>query len=279
METVRQVAIGGLLRVVLFAVVGLADVGWAESSNGGEQAQDVQYEERETETAESESAQRKDSASGCQLAKRFDELLQRCNQRCPVASGGRSAQNWAGLSFFAYPGCLVSTLLDVCNFQGSGAWVGIVIFVIIFAVFTRQAIMGYRKGWRLSFALFLIVFFLAVTGYFVFTEPVTNKDIPRFLMLVLASVFFAGVLSFWTKYMLDLLAVVLLAVLLVGLVSLADTDNSLWQDWLGVVTGIAAVLTGIVGGVWLYWWRDVRPNRKKPQPTEGGKAPDTRSLE
>lgn len=271
METVRQVAIGSFLRAVLFAVVGLANVGWAESPNGGEQVQDEQCRGSGTEAVESESAQQKDSTGGRLVEGRFKKLLRHCDGRCFAASDSQPAQNWTGLSFFACPSCIASNLLDSCNFQDSSAPVGIAIFVIVFAVLMRQAIMGYREGWRLSFALFLIGFFAAVTGYFKISEtfPDVKPDLPifGFVMVVFASALFAGVLSFWTKYLLDLLAVVLLAVLLVGFTSLGDINNSLLRDSLGVVTGVA-------GGVWLHWWRDVRKDGKKRQSEDDGKAPD-----
>lgn len=264
-------AIGGFLRAVLFAVIGLTAIGWAASPDGEEQAQDRQCGEGGTEVAESESAQQNDSAGGRELERRIKELLRPCKERCFAASDSLPVRNSTGLSFFACPSCIVSNLLDANNFQGSDAPVGIAIFVIVFAVLMRQAIMGHREGWRLSFALFLIGFFAAVTGYSEISETIQDAgaDLPifGFVMVVFASALFAGVLSFWTKYLLDLLAVVLLAVLLVGLIYLGDINNSLLRDSLGVVTGVA-------GGVWLHWWRDVRKDGKRRQSEDDGKAPE-----
>ena len=270
--------------VALFAAVGLglAGAGWAVPSGGGERAFDEQPREKGVEAAEAELGQQKDSADAetgeglvkwaKELLQWTKELLQHCDGRCSAAPDNQTAQNRSGLSFFAYPGCLVSKLLDACNFQDGGAPIGIAIFVIIFAVLTRQAIIGYLQASRLSFALFLLVFFAAVGGYFTIldTSEIAELDSPifGFAVVVFAGVFLAGVLSFWTKYLLDLLAVVVLAVLLVGFISLASLDSSdeahypLLRDLLGVVTGMA-------GGVWLYWWREIRSNRKKQQQTDG----------
>lgn len=269
--------------VALFvaAGLGLAGAGWAALSGSGEQAFDEQPfdeqpREKGAEAAESEPRQQKDSAdaeTGEGLVKWAEELLQHCDGRCSASPNNQTDPNKSGLSFFAYPGCLVSKLLDVCNFQGSGAEIGIAIFVIIFAVLTRQAIIGYLQALRLSFALFLLVFFAAVGGYFKIHDisEIAELDSPifGFAVVVFASLFLAGVLSFWTKYLLDLLAVVLLAVLFVGLMALASLDSPdeaiyppLLRDLLGVVTGMA-------GGVWLYWWREIRSNRKKQQQTDG----------
>ena len=264
--------------VALCAAVGLglAGAGWAAPSGGGEQAFDEQPREKGVEAAEAEPGQQKDSAdaeTGEGLVKWAKELLQHCDGRCSAAPNNQTDPNRTGLSFFAYPGCLVSKLLDACNFQDGGAPIGIAIFVIIFAVLTRQAIIGYLQASRLSFALFLLVFFAAVGGYFTIldTSEIAELDSPifGFAVVVFASLFLAGVLSFWTKYLLDLLAVVLLAVLFVGLMALASLDSPdeaiyppLLRDLLGVVTGMA-------GGVWLYWWREIRSNRKKQQQTDG----------
>lgn len=271
METVRQVAIGSFLRAVLFAVVGLANLGWAESPNDGEQAQDGQCRETRWEATGSDSARQKDSAGGWQVERWIKEFLLHCDGRCFVTSDSQPGHNWTSLSFLAYPSSIVSNLLDTRSLQDSDAPVGIAIFVIIFAVLIRQAITGYREGWRLSFALFLIGFFAAVTGYCKISEvfQTMKLDFPIFVfvMVVFVCALFAGVLSFWTKYLLDLLAVVLLAVLLVGLIYLGDINNSLLRDSLGVVTGV-------VGGVWLYWWRDVRKDRKKRKSEDDVKASD-----
>lgn len=259
--------------VALFAMVGLglAGAGCAVPPGGGKQAFDGQSREKGAETAESEPAQQKGSAdveTGGGLANWIDQLSQHCGERCSAAPDDQTTQNRYDLSFFAYPSCLVSKLFDVCNLQDSDAAIGIAIFVIIFAVLTRQAIIGYLQMWRLSFALFLAVFFSAVAGYFTIlgTPEIVKLDSPifGFAVLVFASVFFAGVLSFWTKYMLDLLAVVLLAMVLVLLDSLDET-NPLLRDSLSVVTGMA-------GGVWLYWWREIRSNRKRRQPADGRKT-------
>ena len=168
-------------------------------------------------------------------------------------------------TLFNLPGCFAK-LLDPCV-HGGGA-VSLAVFAVFFAVLMRQAAIGYRQNWPLSFALFLVLF-LGATLLNIFVLPEATmfnffeaSKLDEFVTIFFASAFFAGVLAFWTRYLLDLLVVVAGASF-VALLASTDLLQSSVQMPLIVATGIA-------GGVWLYWWRDLRLKSKAPAAGGGG---------
>lgn len=172
--------------------------------------------------------------------------------------------SFASSTLFNLPGCFAK-LLDPC-IHGGGA-VSLAVFAVFFAVLMRQTAIGYRQNWPLSFALFLILF-LGATILNIFVLPEATmfnlfeaSKLDEFVTIFFASAFFAGVLAFWTRYLLDLLAVVAAASFVALLAS---------TDLLESVQMTLIVATGIAGGIWLYWWRDLRQKRKAPG---GGHAP------
>ena len=162
---------------------------------------------------------------------------------------------------FVLPRCFSKNLLFPCDHNGS-APVGFVILAVFFAVLMRQTALGYRKNLRLSFALFLTLFL----GTVVFDLTVVrNGDFSDalgadFLLILLVSAFLGGVLAFWTKYLLDLLAVAAGTSLLAILTDLTDLQS---------IRTPLIVVAGIAGGLWLHWWRD---HRQKPQAPASGQG-------
>lgn len=195
------------------------------------------------------------SAPGAWIQKMLGEL-----GRCSCAEEtGPLANN----SLLTIPGCFVKKLFDPCAYDGVGA-VGLVILAVFFAVLTRQTALGYRRNWRLSFALFLVLFLgTTIFDAFVLAPEASILEV-EFVTIFFASAFFGGVLAFWTTYLLDLLAVAAG----VSLVTLLAHFIPLPGLWMPVV-----VAAGIVGGAWLHWWRDLRENPKVPA---SGQTPQTR---
>ena len=149
----------------------------------------------------------------------------------------------------------------------------------------RQTALGYRKNLRLSFALFLTLFlgmtmfgFSALLGVSTSTLGVLGVSTlgVEFTMILLVSAFSGGVLAFWTKYLLDLLAVAAGASLLAILTHLTPAFADLQSLRMPLI-----VVAGIAGGLWLHWWRDHRQKRQAPaggqdQPAAHGTA-DTKA--
>ena len=172
---------------------------------------------------------------------------------------------------FTLPGCIVrKVVLDPCfhsndaennnNGDGGGA-AGLAILTVLFAVLARQAVVGYRKNWRLSFALLLVLFLgTTIFGLLPIGSAFELSDPIEFVVIFFASAFLAGVLAFWTVYMLYLVPVVA-AGSLVALLSNVGGNGFLIQSEELRLFLIAA--TGLAGGAWLYWWREVLPERKK----------------
>lgn len=171
----------------------------------------------------------------------------------------------AVIDLFALPQCLTNKILSPCDDCGRDKVVGLAVLAVGFAVLAQQAAKGYRRHWHLSFALFLILF-LGTTVFSFFplaagSTETANLGLPEFAYILFASAFLAGVLAFWTRYMLDLLAVIAVASL--AAILAMDLPSSIGRTLL-------IVGTGVVGGAWLYWWRECR---KKPAAPADGQAP------
>lgn len=168
-----------------------------------------------------------------------------------------------GSGLFTLPSCLFGKIFKPCAAEcGRDKAVSLAILVVCFAMLTQQTAKGYRKHTRLSVVLFLILL-LGTTVFSVF-DFVSGSSGPRlpqlleFAYTLFTSAFFAGVLAFWTKYMLDLLAVIAAAALVALLVHSMGLPGTIGMP---VIVG-----TGVGGGVWLYWWREYR---QKPVPADG----------
>ena len=241
--------------VLVLAVVGVLGAAWAAQPDvEGVEGQVSSGPSAEAATADAGPEPMESGQGGG-----VEEMLKACQSKtCSFAS--------STFSFIKLPGCLAK-LLDPCA-HGDGE-ISLAIFAIFFAVLTRQTVIGYRQDWRLSFALFLILFLgTTVLNIFVLTDPwfdfLKATIVGEFAMIFLVSAFFAGVLAFWARYLLDLLAVVASA----SFVALLPIELPSVQMPLIVATGIA-------GGVWLHWWRDHRKKRKTTSgggqtPTDGG---------
>ena len=252
MATVRQVAIK-VLRAVLFAASAFGAAGWAAERDADERIPDGQAEPSAPVDGPGLAEQ---TGSVDEDKCLLQELLANC--RSCSETGANEAADLMNMAHI--PGCFMRQILDPCGGAGwLGASVGLAIFVVLVAVLMRQAIIGYRE-WRLSFACFLIVFLAGSFGFW------GGFSLGGFVGLVFASAFLAGMLSFWLKYMLDLLAVVVAALVVAGLVQFGD-PMAPWHVPLAGAVGLAS-------GVWLHWWRD---HRKKKQPAGGGQTPATGS--
>lgn len=223
--------------VVVLVVVGLLGAAWAAQPHADRQVFSCQSAEGLAADAAPEQSR---------LRGWFEGVLDRCACR-------------NDRSLFALPGCFAKNLLDPCNRSDSGP-VSLVILAVFFAVLMRQTALGYRKNLRLSFALFLILFLGATVFSFTVVRKGDFLDALEadFLLILLASAFFGGVLAFWTRYVLDLLVVAAGASLLAFLTLRADLQS---------IRTPLIVVAGIAGGLWLHWRRD---HRQKRQASAGG---------
>ena len=239
MEIVRQVAISSILCAAL-----LGAVGWAAELNADEQTPDGQAVETPVPASGPGHAERNGSLDDGKFP--LQELLANCRRPCR-GSAANEASEW-----MRAPRVVSRMARQILDPRGEvdqlGTTVVFAIFVVLVAVLTQQAIIGYRE-WRLSFACFPIVFLLGFFGF-------QADGLPDWFWLVFASAFFAGVLSFWLKYMLELLATVGAALVVVSLVRLGYPEAS-WHI-------LFAAAAGVAGGVWLHWWRGDRRRRKPP---------------
>ena len=197
-----------------------------------------------------------------------------------IVDACRTEGCYEGSALLGLPGCFVRKVFHPCSYKSlngdgdpnddgasggevsggeasGGGEVGLAIFAVLFAVLTRQAVKGYRDNWRLSFALFLILF-LGITVFGLYAIDRTSEiwGSADFVVILFASAFLAGVLSFWTMYMLYLVPIVAGG----SLVALVSSAGGSWPEEIRLLL-IAA--TGLAGGVWLYWWREILPERKK----------------
>ena len=234
--------------VVVFVVVGLLGAAWAAQPHADRQVFSCQS----AEALDGDAAPEPSGPHGW-LQGVWDE----CG--CEGETGSIVSR------LFVLPRCFSKNLLFPCDRNGSGA-VGFVILAVFFAVLMRQTALGYRKNLRLSFALFLTLFL----GTAVFDLTVVrNGDFSDaleadFLLILLVSAFLGGMLAFWTKYLLDLLAVAAGASLLAILTHFTPS----FTDLQSIRTPLI-VVAGIAGGLWLHWWRD---HRQKPQASASGQG-------
>lgn len=232
------------LRVLMLAMVALLGSAWAAQSNADGPA--VGSLLAKGSAGDLSLPNGSQSAQGSCIEKAWAECAKVGS--CSV-SGGASA-------LFTLPGCIAKDLLDPCNGCAGNA-ISLVTLVVCFAVLTRQAAMAYRQNWRLSFALFLILFLGTTISvvFFSVPEPLEGASgvLATLVAITFAGVFLAGVLAYWTKYLLDLLAVMAAASLVAPFAP--DVESPYERTALIVMMGVA-------GGLWLYWWRDHRRNRK-----------------
>ena len=238
--------------VVVLVVVGLLGAAWAAQPHPDRQVFSCQS----TEASDGDAAPEQSGPQGW-----FQGVWDEC--RCRDKTG-----KIVSPSLFVLPRCFSKNLLFPCDHNGS-APVGFVILAVFFAVLMRQTALGYRKNLRLSFALFLTLFlgmtmfgFSALLGVSTSTLGVLGVSTlgVEFTMILLVSAFSGGVLAFWTKYLLDLLAVAAGASLLAILTDLTDLQS---------IRTPLIVVAGIAGGLWLHWWRD---HRQKPQASASGQG-------
>lgn len=231
-------------RVLMLAMVALLGAAWAAQSNADGPA--VGSPSAKSSAEDPSVPNGSQSAQGSCIEEAWAECADMAS--CSV-SGAASA-------LFTLPGCIAKDLLDPCN-GCAGKAISLVTLVVCFAALTRQAAMAYRQNWRLSFAMFLILFLGTTISvvFFSVPEPLEGvSDVPVTLVtIIFAGAFLAGVLAYWAKYLLDLLAVMAAASLVAPF---APDAESPYERTALIVT------MGVIGGLWLYWWRDHRRNQK-----------------
>lgn len=238
------------VSVAMLATAGLLGAVWAAQSNADGQASSRPSAKALAGDAAGEGEHMDQSGDSAWL----ENVWQSCT--CP-----QKPCSLAGSDLLVLPGCLARKLLDPSAQLGQGP-VGLAVFAVFLAVLTRQTVKGSRESWRLAFALFLILFlgttifssFDVLPGFF--QSPF---DLVNFVLIFVASAFLAGVFAFWTRYMLDLLAVIGGAALAAQLAASMEEES---------MRMLLIVVVGMAGGVWLHWWRD---HRQKPPPAPVGK--------
>ena len=191
-----------------------------------------------------------------------EDILKKCE-----CEGGCTRDTAA---LFSLPGCLARDLLNPCVLceQGNRGALELALLAVVLAVLTSQAVSGYRRTWRVSFALFLVLF-LGATVFDMFIGSDDHEGgvswPEAFATIFFVSVLFAGVLAFWGKYMLELLVVIAGA----SMVGVFAAHLEVLQS----VQTPLAVAVGVAGGVWLHWWRDHRDKKKRKAPDGGGQPP------
>ena len=228
--------------VVVLVVVGLLGAAWAAQPHADRQVFSCQS----AEALDGDAAPEPSGPHG---------WLQGVWDECGCEGETRSIVS----RLFVLPRCFSKNLLFPCDHNGS-APVGFVILAVFFAVLMRQTALGYRKNLRLSFALFLTLFLGTIMFGFSLlgVELLAVSNLVKFIMILLVSAFLGGVLAFWTRHLLDLLAVAAGASLLAILTDLTDLPS---------IRTPLIVVAGIAGGLWLHWWRD---HRRKRQASVGG---------
>ena len=227
--------------VLVLVVVGLLGAAWAAQPHADRQVFSCQS----AEASDGDVAPEQPHPHGW-----FQEWFRGVRDQCACRD---ETGTIVSRSVFVLPGCLAKNLLNACDHSGP---VGFVILAVFVAVLMRQTALGYGKNLRLSFALFLVLFLgTTIFGFSVLGfELLAASDLVKFVMIFLATAFFGGVLAFWTRYLLDLLAVAAGASLLVLLTDLESIRMPL------------IVVAGIAGGLWLHWWRDHRQKPQAPSP-------------
>lgn len=166
---------------------------------------------------------------------------------------------------------------DLADNPGHVAGIALLVFCLVVA--TRQTAIGYSRNWRLSSAIFLVLF-LGVTAFdrFVPTGDVLKgvgwgkiaweRSEVKFIVFLLASVLLAGILALWMRSIMGLVQAIAGASLVALLIAFAPSRA---QMWLGVSAGI-------VGGVWLHWQRDHRGKRRTADDAQAATT-DTQAIE
>ena len=149
-----------------------------------------------------------------------------------------SAKSWPALLPLGFPPCLMRTLTSNSAIAFTVA--------IFFALLARQSFLGYRSKARWA----LVV---AATSLLALAFPEDERassaldgDILPFLVLIVLSLFFGGLMVYWARFLLALLPVVVVA--------LAPFVFAISKEF----DELVGLSIGVVGGAWLYWWRDWR---------------------
>lgn len=163
------------------------------------------------------------------------------------------------LRVFAYPSCVVSAILDP---DLEKSWrVTLILLAPFLAILVRQALQGYVEGKPiLPLVLFVAVLIGTIWRYGGDDTGSRLRVVASYALHVSFSALAAGVLAFWTRYVLRLLSAVAVAGIVVagaGTVA-AIVLGGAWLSsealaWFSVATGVA-------GGAWLFW-RSVKEKR------------------
>ena len=175
----------------------------------------------------------------------IDEIANAIKERCDLSESTIRA--------FAYPSCIVSVVLDP---QLKKSWrVTLIILAVFFAILVRQALQAVREGQLTPLVFFVVVLFGTIWRYGGgnggFGSLVGYSTHAFFSALA------AGVLTFWTRYVLGLLPVAAVAGIVAGIVAAlalqGDALSAEQLEWFSVAVGV-------VGGAWLFG-RSVRKKR------------------
>ena len=182
-----------------------------------------------------------------------------------------------------FPPCIMKTLT-------SDAAIAFTLAIFL-AVLARQSLLGYRsvkwgrRGsgegeeredrpyWALVAAVISLLALAFLGGSAEIFESEFGKNVVPFFGLALLSLFFGGLVVYWARLLLALLPVVVVA--LASFVLVGDTR---------LETELVGLLIGVVGGAWLYWWRDCRgeeraTDAKKNNTKDAKRKPSTPSTD
>lgn len=180
-------------------------------------------------------------------SKWYNEVAQARCKRCDLESG---------VSMVAYPGCIVSVVLDL-NLEKS--WrVTLIILAVFFAIFVRQALKAVHEGPLTPLVLFVILLFGAIWRHS--SGDAGLGSLVGYAPHAFFSALAAGVLTFWTRYVFGLLPVAAVAGLVMAVAGIVAAIVFQGSSLPVKVLEWFSVTTGIVGGAWLFW-RGVKKER------------------
>lgn len=171
----------------------------------------------------------------------IDEIANAIKERCDLSESTIRA--------FAYPSCIVSVVLDP---QLKKSWrVTLIILAVFFAILVRQALQAVRDGQLTPLVFFVVVLFGTIWRYGGGNGG--SGSLVGYSTHAFFSALAAGVLTFWTRYVLGLLPVAAVAGIVAALVLQGDSLSTEQLEWFSVAVGV-------VGGAWLFR-RSVRKER------------------